>query len=325
MNTLKVSLSTTYDVAPSHLKVECLGEVIYEGDLTKNTVIEHETGRLDPFELKITKTGKTKHIVDIKGTQEVVVELVNLNGINLKIKEFGSFSLKDNPYVDEQILQTNKLNLNGVWTLELPRLNLVGDITKEAFGKMRNPFSDSDVACFGCSQTYGAFLRDDQTWPSELERLTGRLVKNYGVPASNINEITAMVDEYLGKFKTDIVLLYLPHTFRRQRKKGNETVNLYWVWDDYNRDLLLHGEEHSIAVLAGAFAEWLDNVSRHTKIYFGTYQTDEYKLYQQTPLKKFMFPFLEGADYPKASDNKHHGAEFNQDLAKILKDFLQTD
>ena len=71
--------------------------------------------------------------------------------------------------------------------------------------------------------------------------------------------------------------------------------------------------------------EWLDNVSKHTKIYFGTYQTDEYKLYQQTPLKKFMFPFLEGIDYPKASDDVHHGPEFNRDLAKILKDFLQTD
>ena len=207
MNTLKISLSTTYDVAPSHLKIECLGEVIHEGELTKNTVIEHETGRLDPFELKITKTGKTKEIVDIKSTQEVVVQLVNLNGINLKIKDFGSFSVGDNPYKDEEILQTNKLNLNGVWTLELPRSNLVGDITKDAFRKMRNTFSDSDVACFGCSQTYGAFLGNEQTWPSELERLTGKLVKNYGVIGSTINEITAMVDEYLRKFKTDIVLL----------------------------------------------------------------------------------------------------------------------
>ena len=324
MNTLKISLSTIYDVAPSHLKIEYLGEVIHQGELTKNTVIEHETGRSDPLELKITKTGKTKEIVDMKGIQEVVAELVNLNGINLKIKDFGSFSLKDNPYVDEEILQTNKLNLNGVWTLELPRLNLVGDITKEALSKMRNPFSDSDVACFGCSQTYGAFLGNDQTWPSELERLTGKLVKNYGVSGSNINEITAMVDEYLGKFKTDIILLYLPHTFRRQRKKGNETVNLDWR-DDYNRDLLLHGEEHSIAVLSGDFMEWLEKISKHTKIYFGTYQTDEYKLYRQTPLKKFMFPFLEGDDYPKASDDIHHGLEFNQDLAKILKDFLQTN
>ena len=327
MNTLKISLSTTYDVAPSHLKIECLGEVIHEGELTKNTVIEHETGKSDPFEIKIRKTGKTKEVVDMKAKQEVVVESINLNGIELKIKEFGSFSLKGNPYVAEETLQTNRLHLNGEWTLRLPKPNLIGYVSTGAIESMRHQFSDCDIACFGCSQTYGAFLGNDQTWPSELERLTGKLIKNYGVNGSDINEITAMVNQYLKQFKTDIVLLYLPHTFRRQMTEGKEIVLKTWYdecYDDRNRELVLHGEEHWIAMLSGAFSEWLDNVSKHTKIYFGTYQTDEYKLYHQTPLEKFMFPFLEGDDYPKASDGLHHGPEFNRDLAKILKDFLQT-
>ena len=94
------------------------------------------------------------------------------------------------------------------------------------------------------------------------------------------------------------------------------------VAEKLNKELLLHGEEHSIAVLSGEIYEWMDKISMHTNIYFGTYQTDEYKLYQQTPLKKFMFPFLEGADYPKASDDVHHGPEFNRDFAKMLVDFL---
>ena len=323
MNKVKISLSTIYDVAPSHLKIKCLDEVIYEGELTKNKIIEHEIGRLDPFELKIAKTGKTKEIVDMKGQQEVMVESITLNGIELKSKEFGSFSLKDNPYVAEETLQTNRLDLNGEWTLRLPTLNLIGDVTTGAMESMRQKFSDCEIACFGCSQTYGALIGHDKAWPGELSRLTGKSVGNYGVNGSNINEITAMVNEYLKEFEADIILLYLPHTFRRQIKKGNEIVNMTWR-DDYDRDLLLQGEEHSIAVMAGAFMEWLENISKHTKIYFGTYQTDEYRLYQQTPLKKFMFPFLEGVDYPKASDGVHHGPEFNQDLAKILKDFLQT-
>lgn len=321
MNKVKISLSTIYDVAPSHLKIECLGEVIYEGQLTKNTIIEHEIGRLDPFELKIAKTGKTKEIVDMKGQQEVVVELVNLNGIDLKIKEFGSFSPKDNPYVNDETLQTNKLNLNGEWTLKLPRLNLVGDITTGALESMRQTFADCDIACFGCSQTYGAFLEHDEAWPVQLGGLTGKLVKNYGVCGSTINEITAMVEHYLKKFKTDIVLVYLPHSFRRQITKGNEIVNTTWD-DERNRELILHGEEHSVAQLSGDFAKWLEDISKHTKIYFGTYQTDENKLYQKTPMEKFMFPFLEGDDYPKASDDIHHGPEFNQDFAEILKNFL---
>jgi len=32
---------------------------------------------------------------------------------------------------------------------------------------------------------------------------------------------------------------------------------------------------------------------------------------------------LQGDDYPKASDNLHNGAEFNQDLAKIFSEFLK--
>lgn len=321
MNTVKISLSTRYDIAPSHLEIGCSGEVIFDGELTRNLIIDHETDKSDLFEIKIRKTGKTKRIVDMNGTQEVIVKSINLNGIDLKIKEFGSFALKDNPYVDEEILQTNKLNLNGEWTLDLPTLNLVGDITRSTMENTRDSFSDSEIACFGCSQTYGDLLKNAETWPSQLARLTGAMVKNYGVSGSNINEITAMVDEYLEKFKTDVILLYLPHTFRRQTREENKISNLRWD-DERNRDLLLHGEEHSIAVLSGFFKAWLEKKSKHTKIYFGTYQTDEYKLYEKTPLKKFMFPFLEGANYPKASDKIHHGAEFNTDLAKIIKDFL---
>ena len=176
MNKLKISLSTTYDIEPSHLQIECLGDVIHDGELTKNLVIEHESDRSDLFEIKIRKTGKTKKIVDMNGTQEVIVQSINLNGIDLKNKEFGSFSTKDNAFMDDEILQTNQLNLNGEWTLELPTLNLVGDISK---GKIRDQFSDSEIACFGCSQTYGAFLEHDEAWPGHLERLTGKLVKNY--------------------------------------------------------------------------------------------------------------------------------------------------
>ena len=322
MNTLKISLSTDYDSEPSHLKVECFGEVIHDGYLTKDSILEHQTDRSDSYEIKITKTGKTKEIVDSKAKQEVTVRSINLNGIELKIKEFGSFSLNGNPYVDDQIVMTNQLNLNGTWTLELPRLDLAGAVIPDRLDKMRQEFSDSEIACFGCSQTYGAFLEQDQAWPSQLENITGKSVKNYGLKASNINEIIAMVEQYLQKFKTEIILLYLPHTFRRQITRGDEIVNTMLV-DEENKKLILHGEEHSVAVLAGRFEVWLENITKHTKIYFGTYHKDEHDLYQKTPLRKFMFPFIDGENYPKASDGLHHGAEFNVDLAKIIEKFLK--
>jgi hypothetical protein len=321
VNTVKISLSTTYDIAPSHLEIECLGEVIFDGELTKKLIFDHKTERSNPFKIKIKKTGMTWRLGYMNGRQEVVVESITLNGIDLKVKEFGSFSLKNNAYVNDDTIQTNRLNLNGEWTLELPNLNLVGDVLPFSMEEIRDSFSDSEIACFGCSQTWGYALKNNETWPSQLKRLTGKLVKNYGVYGSNINEITAMVNEYLEKFDTDVILLYLPHTFRRQIREGNKILNIRYN-NEINRDLLLHGEEHSIAVLSGSFNTWLEKISKQTKIYFGTYQNNEYKLFEKTPLKKFMFPFLDGSNYPKASDGIHHGAEFNRDFAKMLVDFL---
>jgi len=326
VNTLKIELSAKHNLRPCDLQIFYSGESIHDGKLETDLVIEHQTDGSRPFDLTIIKRGKTKKLTDQNGVQEVVVESVNLNGIDLKHKEFGIFSAKDNHYIDDQTLQTNRLHLNGEWNLRLPRYNLVGDIStvvNKERRKIRDEYSDTDIACFGCSQTYGEFVEYDETWPSQLGRYTGKLVKNYGVSGSNINEMTAMVEDFMKAQKAEIILLYVPHTFRRQIRKGNEIVNQ--LGDEFwsqNKEIVLNGEEHSIAVLAGAFEDWLENISKHTKIYFGTYQRSENAIYQKTPLKKFMFPFLEGNDYPKASDKVHHGPEFNRDFAKILGDFL---
>ena len=281
----------------------------------------HEILNLDHFYTEITKTGKTLELVKKNHEQVITIENINLNGIDLKTQEFGEFRIRDNPYVDDETLQTGRLHLNGKWRLELPKRSLVGTFDPSN-KKLRDEVGDCDIACFGCSQTFGSFLEYDQSWPAQLQKITGKSVKNYGIQASNINEITSFVDHYVKNYKTDTILLYLPHTFRRQMNIDGEIKQIA-MDDAQNKELVLHGEEHSIAVLSGNVYEWLENISKHTKIYFGTYQTDEHELYERTSLKKFMFPFLQGDDYPKASDNLHNGAEFNQDLAKIFSEFLK--
>jgi len=281
----------------------------------------HEILNLDHFYIEITKTGKTLELVKKNHEQVITIENINLNGIDLKTQEFGEFRIRDNPYVDDETLQTGRLHLNGKWRLELPKRSLVGTFDPSN-KKLRDEVGDCDIACFGCSQTFGSFLEYDQSWPAQLQKITGKSVKNYGIQASNINEITSFVDHYVKNYKTDTILLYLPHTFRRQMNIDGEIKQIA-MDDAQNKELVLHGEEHSIAVLSGNVYEWLENISKHTKIYFGTYQTDEHELYERTSLKKFMFPFLQGDDYPKASDNLHNGAEFNQDLAKIFSEFLK--
>lgn len=280
----------------------------------------HEILNLDHFYIEITKTGKTPELVKKNEEQVINIENINLNGIDLKTREFGEFRIRDNPYVDDETLRTDRLHLNGKWRLELPKRSLVGTFDPSN-KKLRDEVGDCDVACFGCSNTWGSFLEYDQSWPAQLQQITGKSTKNYGIQASNINEITSFVDHYIKNYKTDTILLYLPHTFRRQMNIGGEIKRIA-IGDGQNKELVLHGEEHSIAVLSGNMYEWLEDISRHTKIYFGTYQTDEHELYERTSLKKFMFPFLQGDDYPTASDNRHHGAEFNKDFAKLINTFL---
>jgi hypothetical protein len=321
MNIIKMSLSTNYDLRPSHIQISCCGEVIHDGELVGDLDLEHEIRTFEKFEIEIVKTGKVLDIVDRGGIQEVIIESIDLNGIGLKIKEFGEFRQYDNPYLQDQITQTNRLHVNGRWNFQLSKQKLLGEVNEGSIDEMRDPFVDCDIACFGCSQTYGSFLDCKESWPYQLQSLTGKRVANYGIPGSNLNEMIALVDAYRSKHIASIILLYLPHTFRRQVHKNGKIMNIN-VNDKENRDLVMHGEEHSVALVSGEFRSWLETVSTDTKIYFGTYQSSEDELFRKTDLKKFMFPFLEGIDYPKASDGSHHGAEFNRDFAKMLKDFL---
>jgi len=316
-------LSTNYDSVPAHCRIECCGDVILDSVVSKDTELVHEIALFDQFDIKITKIGKTLELVKKNQEQIITIKNINLNGIDLKIQEFGEFKIRDNPYIDDETLQTDRLHLNGVWRLELPKRSLVGTFNPGGIN-LRDELGDCDIACFGCSNTWGSFLEYSESWPAQLQQITGKSTKNYGIQGSNINQMIPFVDHYIKNYKTDTIILYLPHTFRRQQNVNGKIQNIETV-DNENRELILHGEEHSVAVLSGTLHNWLENCSKNINIYLGTYQTDEYKLYEKTALKKFMVPFLEADDYSKASDNLHHGAEFNRDFAKIIHNFLYND
>jgi len=302
MNTVSIMLATEYDSQPSHCTIHVCGEVIFDSVVLKNIELTKEIDRFEQFTVKVTKKGKDMDLVNKHHKQELVVQRITLNGIDLKVREFGIFELKNNPYVEDKTLQTNHLSLNGEWHLELPKRSVMGRINLNKIRKkLRDDMGDCDIACFGCSQTWGSFLGHMETWPSQLHKITGKSVKNFGICGSNINEIIALVDHYINEYKSENIILYLPHSFRRQMIVNGELSNIL-TEEIQNRELIMNGEGHSISVLSGDLKGWLENVSRHTRIYFGTYQSSEYDLYYKTPLKKYMFPFLQGDNYPKASD-----------------------
>ncbi len=320
MNVLRLNLSPVYDSVPPHCKITCVGKQLFNGVVSKNIDLEYDIGPFNKFNLEIEKTGKTIEVVKKKEEQILDIKRVTLNGIDLKSNEFGEFEIRANPYVDDARIKTDHLHLNGVWSLNLPSRDLKGDVDLSNI-KLRDSLSDCDIACFGCSQTYGKGLDSDETWPAYLQDITGKVVHNYGVIGSNINEITSLVEHFCKNHKAEIILIYLPHTFRRQIFQEG-AVKQIMTLDHENKNLIVHGEEHSVAVLAGQFKEWIESITSKTKLYFGTYQRSEDQLFRQTALKEYMMPFLRSDDYPKASDGQHNGKEFNQDFAKNIRNFL---
>lgn len=322
MNKLRIDLQTEYESLPSHCKITCCGLTIYDDLVTKDTSIDQDIGEFQTFVIEIEKTGKSMELVKKSHKQNLTIKKIQLNGIDLKTAEFGQFSITGNPYVDDHTIQTDRLDLNGVWRLELPRLVLRGSVRPSESLLLRDTFGDCDVACFGCSQTYGYSLEPHETWPNQLQLLTGRSVRNFGTPSSSINEITALVEKFLESHHADTIILYLPHTFRRQTIRDGR-LEVVFPDDPENRDLILHGEEHSVALLAGHFVDWIESIAKGRKVFFGTYHIDEHKLFERTPACRYLLPFFSAEGYPPAPDGQHFGAKFSQDLAKNFIDFLQ--
>jgi|TARA_A100001388_G_scaffold102684_1_gene74865 hypothetical protein len=314
MNFLEISLKTEHTSVPAHLKIYCSDELVFDDLIDKNLVIKKQFETPKVFELKIIKTGKNIDLVKKDHIQKVQIEKVSVNGINLKINEFGNFQVHDNPYVDDHTLQTVDLNLNGTWTLQLQEQKLIGQF-EPAKAKFRDAIQDCDIACFGCSQTYGVFLDHNETWPYFLGKELGLNVKNFGIPGSNYNEMTAFMEYYVKNYKAKTILALFPHSFRRQSIDNGKIEHIGAV-DERNKHLIFHGEEHSIVNLSMCFPAWLESV--HDNIMVSTYQRSEHNLMMLTNIKKHMLPYFDSDPYPKASDGKHFGVEHNLSYAKAL-------
>lgn len=321
MNTLQIILSTEYTSIPSHCKIYCCDKLIFYNAINKDITIDHTFTTPKQLSIKIIKDGKNKNLVDNKHIQTINIKKITVNGIDLKIHAFGQFQTKNNPYVEDHLLQTTNLTLNGEWTISTLEQPLVGTFNFEKT-KHRIPDSveDCDIACFGCSQTYGVGIDKNQTWPLHLGNILGVKVKNFGIPGSNINQITAFIEYFCKNYKTKLILFLLPHSMRRQIVKDNIIENAL-AHHSANKEFILHGEEHSIINLSCSMSFWLEKIP--TKILISSYSDTEYALIQKTQLSDKLLPYLEFRDYPLASDNLHFGAEYCKEYASSLAEYIK--
>lgn len=324
MSNLKINLTVEYTSLPAHCKIFFNDQLIFDNVLKTNMTLDHEFEPTDKkIRLKIIKTGKTKDIVDKNHDQIINIEKVFINNIEVKIKEFGLCSARNNSYVKDHVLQTTNLTLNCEWSITLLSQNFIGNFDSEQKKLLlRDKITDTDIACFGCSNTYGYCLESTQSWPYQLGKKLNLKVGNYGIPGSNVSEITAFVNYYLKNYNTDLILLLLPHSMRRQVNENGKIKNIPSL-DSRNKDYIFHGEHHSMINLSVFMEAWLRKKNK-TNILLGLYHESEYKLLEKTPIKHYLIPFLDYKQYPLARDGLHFGEKYCELYAECVVEHIKN-
>lgn len=327
---IKLTIHTHFDLVPPQLKIKINNTEIFNNKAEKELILEHNEYLHDRFKITIEKSGKSKKLADKGNYQESIID-VSLNGLSQCCNKFGKFIIKNNPYIKDQTIQTNKLNLNGIWTLELPVFRQ--PFFKET-GIMRDSYENTDIACFGCSFTYGNCLEKNETWPKKLEKMINVKIKNFGCNGNSISSIVGSALEYIENYKCNKIIFLLPHPCRLQVQdiEGNiynllpsRTSKVEKLFPDLIRNIVLYGEETILfAGYLDKFVQIINHIAKKADIFLSCYDKELYNILLSLKNCNFkMLPFFNrDKRYSLASDNIHPGPEhmeiFANDIVKYL-------
>jgi hypothetical protein len=331
-----LSLKTIYDGAPAVIETIVNKKSIYKDKLEKNITLNFDYDCDDQFKIEINKTGKNIDAVKNGNRQEITVEQLLLNGFNLHPDKFGIFYIKDNPYVNDSKIQTDQLNLNGTWTINVPLFPLKGVSTLESYRKFRDPIADTSIACFGCSVTYGAFLEYNESWPAQLSNIAGKDIKNYGISGSNNQEIIANACEFAKNYQVKDIIILLCQFCRLQLVKDDQLYNwhpgsdnkFYKMFPTHIEKMVMYSETDLL--FAGQVPYFLKKIKEIKSnitgnIFVSTYIKDHYECLEKIDNTDFiLLPFYEmSKEYKLAADNLHPGPEHNRLFAKSIVNYTK--
>lgn len=325
---IEIYLNTNIGKIPPYLKISVADEIIFEGIINKTITLKHETKLSARLVIQIDKSGKTKEVVNSREAQEIFVSKILLNGLDQHANKFGVFKQKNNSYVRDKHLHGNEMALNGSWFLDVPVFRQ--EFTPELDRKQRDSFEDTEIACFGCSFTYGSYLDHDQTWPHYL----GGNVKNYGVGGNSISAIVGTAHWYVSNFKCEKLIILLPHVCRLQfydKLKGLWTFIPFKAEQAKREikktfdDIVMFGEPSLIfSGYAARMKELLAEMNKRTDLYISSYQTDTYVMLNEIISDECqILPFYELSDkFDLASDKEHPGPEHNRIFADQIRPII---
>jgi hypothetical protein len=331
----QIQLNPLFDKVAPKVRIVVQDKIIHDGILTERLCLDFDWTINDYFEMQVIKSGKDIEVVKNKQKQEVMIELLTLNNFNLYPSLFGIFYTNGNPFVEDKQIQTSQLTLNGTWKLRVPLFSLDGEPTLNTYDGFRDKITDSSIACFGCSFTYGYGSDYENTWPQQLSQLTGRQVRNYGRGGSNNQEIIANACEYVKQNKVDDVVILLCHASRLQLKKDNKLYNWHAGTDNAHYNMFPEQIDNVVnfgeidVFFAGQVPMYLQKMKEiksriSGKVYVSTYLEDHYRCLNKISCSDITVApfFAKSKEYAMAHDNMHPGNDhykiFAQQLARII-------
>jgi len=337
MHSAKLILEGVHTGPFSSLTIHAQDNLIFQGQAENYMEFNFPYPDADRFIIKIKKTGKTKEIVDKKLRQEIIVTSLKLNGCDMHADKFGNFLQFDNAYVDDQKNNTNKLYLNGEWNINLPIFDYKLNHSALHESNLRDAVGHSDIACFGCSFTYGANLKTNETWPCYLSaELEGKIVKNYGRGGNSVQEIMSTALEYAKNYNAMSIICLLPHPSRMQLidPANNTPITLYpgrspeieKKFPDLCKDIVMYGETSLLlAGYIGKFKKIIDQINTAgKKVFVSCYDSEFYEILKNLSLDGItLLPYYERDErYTFSDDHGHPGKIHNRLFAENIVKYV---
>lgn len=319
------------------LSIHAHNNLIFQGQAENHMRFNFPYPDVDRFIIKIKKTGKAKEIVDKKFKQEIIVSALELNGCDMHADKFGNFFQFDNSYVADQKNYTNKLYLNGEWNIDLPIFDYSANQSALHELNLRDAVIPSDIACFGCSFTYGANLQPDETWPYFLNcELPGKVISNYGRGGNSVQEIMSTALEYARNNAAKSVICLLPHPSRMQviDPASNTAVTLYpghasplhAQFTTLCNDVVMYGET---SLLLAGYVISLKKIAHEItatgkKLFVSCYDEVFYKALKNLHIDDMiLLPYYErDSEHPCSDDQGHPGAIHNRLFAENIVKYI---
>jgi hypothetical protein len=351
---ITIELEPTFKIISPHC-IMWLNDVEFINQKLNALIKIEEIINLDNnfLSIKIQRSGRDKFVVTNEPEQSIKIKNISINDIVIN-PSIGNFKTIDNLYLDDHVVNTIDLNLNGLYELRIPCLTLKGERNDKvkSIKKFNQIGLNADVVFFGASMTDWNFEKGkppiknkDNFADMFVKKFKNMSIFNFGLGALTNQEIIENIKYFLKYNHSNVIFLQLISVLGRQIK--NTTTGEVHRWslhsDNSKEDTFI--DEFTgmtpknildyfvhldivplLAVQIPLIRQFLDEVEKKKiKIYLISFFREEYDIYKKI-FPNNVAPYFDINPNGKyCKDNNYHASpEEHEEFFKNLVNFYQN-